>query len=109
MKSADHHRREHADQIKSTDRHSNLVWADSLGSYAYIAQLVDFGDPELENYSAFVKLLQKRLNGEPPESVDLKGLVLTGFDIKHKGDVPGDKDDETVLKPIGPGSGGGER
>jgi type I restriction enzyme R subunit len=107
MKMADHHRREHADQIKSL-----MTFKSGLGrfcrTYAYIAQLVDFGDPELENYAAFAKLLQKRLNGEPPENVDLKGVVLTGFDIKSKDDVTGDDDEPPVLKPIGPGTGGGK-
>ncbi len=107
MKTADHHRREHADQIKTI-----MTFKAGLGrfcrAYAYIAQLVDFGDPELENYAAFAKLLQKRLNGEPPETVDLKGLVLTGFDIKNKEDVAGDEDEPPVLKPLGPGTGGGK-
>lgn len=107
MKTADHHRREHADQIKTI-----MTFKAGLGrfcrTYAYIAQLIDFGDPELENYAAFAKLLQKRLNGEPPESVDLKGLVLTGFDIKSKDDVAGDEDEPPVLKPVGPGTGGGK-
>ncbi|MBB5373397.1 type I restriction endonuclease subunit R [Acidocella aromatica] len=107
MKTADHHRREHADQIKSI-----MTFKSGLGrfcrTYAYIAQLIDFGDPELENYASFAKLLQKRLNGEPPESVDLKGLVLTGFDIKGKDDAAGDEDEPPVLKPVGPGTGGGK-
>ncbi len=107
MKTADHHRREHADQIKTI-----MTFKAGLGrfcrAYAYIAQLVDFGDPELENYAAFAKLLQKRLNGEPPETVDLKGLVLTGFDIKNKEDVAGDEDEPPVLKPLGPGTGVGK-
>lgn len=107
MKTADHHRREHADQIKTI-----MTFKAGLGrfcrAYAYIAQLIDFGDPELENYAAFAKLLQKRLNGEPPETVDLKGLVLTGFDIKSKEDVAGDEDAPPVLKPLGPGIGGGK-
>ena len=107
MKTADHHRREHADQIKTI-----MTFRAGLGrfcrTYAYIAQLIDFGDPELENYASFAKLLQKRLNGEPPESVDLKGLVLTGFDIKNKDDEPGGDDEPPVLKPVGPGTGGGK-
>ncbi len=81
MKSADHHRQEHAEQIKTL-----MAFKAGLGrfcrTYAYVAQLIDFGDPELENFAAFAKLLQKRLSGETPENVDLKGLVLTGFDIK---------------------------
>ena len=107
MKTADHHRREHADQIKTI-----MTFKAGLGrfcrTYAYIAQLVDFGDPELENYAAFAKLLQKRLNGEPPETVDLMGLVLTGFDIKNKDDVTDGEDEPPVLKPIGPGTGSGK-
>ena len=104
MKSADHHRSEHADQIKSLSNFKS-----GLGrfgrAYAYIAQLIDFGDPDLENYAAFVKLLEKRLKGEPTQSVDLKGLVLTGFDIKpHL--TASDKDVERInLMPVGPGGG----
>lgn len=106
MKSADHHRQEHAEQIKTL-----MAFKAGLGrfcrTYAYVAQLIDFGDPELENFAAFAKLLQKRLSGETPESVDLKGLVLTGFDIKGKDDAPGEEGDAPVLKPIGPGGGSG--
>ena len=105
MKSADHHRKEHADQIKTL-----MSFKTGLGrfcrTYAYIAQLIDFGDPELENFAAFAKLLQKRLSGETPENVDLKGLVLTGFDIKSKEDNPEGNGDAPVLKPVGPGGGG---
>ena len=104
MKSADHHRKEHADQIKTL-----MSFKTGLGrfcrTYAYIAQLIDFGDPELENFAAFAKLLQKRLSGETPENVDLQGLVLTGFDIKSKEDNPEGDDSAPVLKPIGPGGG----
>lgn len=107
MKTADHHRREHADQIKTL-----MAFKGGLGrfcrTYAYIAQLVDFGDAELENYAAFAKLLQKRLNGEPAESVDLKGLVLTGFDIRNKDAAGAEEGDPPVLKPVGPGTGGGK-
>jgi type I restriction enzyme R subunit len=69
-----------------------------------VAQLIDFGDPELENYAAFAKLLQKRLDGEPSENIDLKGLMLTGFDIKLKAEEHIEDDPKApVLKPIGPG------
>ena len=102
MKSADHHRREFGAQIKTL-----LGFKEGLSrfcrTYAYVAQLIDFGDPELENYAAFAKLLQKRLNGDAPETVDLKGLVLTGFDITRRTDGPVDDPETPVLKPIGPG------
>jgi type I restriction enzyme R subunit len=101
QKTADHHRKEHADQIAAL-----MVFKRGLGrfcrTYAYIAQLIDFGDPELENFAAFAKLLQKRLNGETPETVDLKGLVLTGFDIRGRHDEI-EEEDAPVLKPVGPG------
>jgi type I restriction enzyme R subunit len=75
-------------------------------TYAYIAQLIDFGDPELENFTAFAKLLAKRLNGVPAESVDLKGLVLSGFDIKARTEAAGGEAERPSLKPAGPGGGG---
>jgi len=107
MKSADHQRKDYAGQIKAL-----MAFKAGLGrfcrTYGYAAQLIDFGDPELENFAAFAKLLQKRLNGEAQENVDLKGLVLTGFDIKALGDQPGEGEEETpVLKPVGPGGGNG--
>ena len=43
---------------------------------------------------------------ETPESVDLKGLVLTGFDIKSTKDEPSEEEDTPVLMPVGPGGGG---
>lgn len=106
MKSADHHQDEYAEQIKAL-----LGFKSDLGrfcrTYSYIAQLIDFGDPELENFVAFAKLLQKRLHNETPETVDLKGLVLTGFDIKSRAEEPSEDQLKPVLEPSGAGSGGG--
>lgn len=104
MKSADHQRRDYAEQIGGL-----MGFKSGLGrfcrTYAYIAQLIDFGDPELENYAAFARLLQKRLNGVPPDHVDLEGLVLSGFDIKARAAQEADDDQTPPLKPIGPGAG----
>lgn len=101
-KSADLHRKEYADQLAHL-----MTFKNGLGrfcrTYSYIAQLVEFNEPELENFAAFAKLLQKRLMGLPPEDIDLKGLVLTGFDIKQKPDEGADDGEKPVLKPIGPG------
>lgn len=107
MKSADHHQDEYAEQIKTL-----LGFKSDLGrfcrTYSYIAQLIDFGDPELENFTAFAKLLQKRLLHEAPETVDLTGLVLTGFDIKGRPEAQPEGEGETpTLLPTGPGGGGG--
>jgi len=105
MKSADHHRQEHANQIKTLMAFKSALER-FCRTYAYVAQLIDFGDPELENLAAFAKLLQKRLSGETPENVDLKGLVLTGFDVKRKDDQPSDDENAPALETVGPGGGG---
>ncbi|WP_017429933.1 type I restriction endonuclease subunit R [Vreelandella jeotgali] len=105
MKSADHQRNEYAEQVANL-----MTFKKGLSrfgrTYAYVAQLIDFGDPELENFAAFAKLLAKRLDDVPPETIDLSGLVLTGFDIKDKEDAGEDDDEAPVLQPGGAGGGG---
>lgn len=106
MKAADH-RRSLADTAIATlgDFKSGLNRFSR--TYAYIAQLIELNDPELENYATFAKLLSKRLNGVPPEEVDLKGLTLTGFSIKGLedtgGNPVGEEDSDLVLNPVGAG------
>lgn len=73
--------------------------------YAYIAQLIDLGDPDLENYAAFSKLLANRLDGVVPEEVDLRGITLTGYDIKPREEEP--DPDGPVDTPLEPIKGGG--
>lgn len=108
MKLADAKRAEHAQALKTLmDFKAGLTRFGSL--YTYIAQTIDLGDPGLEAFASFARLLSKRLDGVPPEQVDVSALVLTGFDIKTK-DMPEPGKDEdsdaTILKPIGPGGGG---
>ncbi|MDU8923648.1 DEAD/DEAH box helicase family protein [Pasteurellaceae bacterium LIM206] len=52
--------------------------------YVYLSQLVDYGDPELENFAAFCKLLAKRLNGVPVQEVDVSGILLTGYKLERR-------------------------
>lgn len=105
MKLADHHRRESAEQMAAL-----TAFRSGLGrfcrAYAYIAQLIDFGDPDLENFAAFAKLLGKRLDGVPADRVDLKGLVLSGFDIKARTEEEAEDAEAPVLQPLGAGGGG---
>ncbi len=104
MEHAEHERSEHAAQ-----RETLMLFKANLGrfcrTYAYVTQLIQFGDPDLENFAAFAKLLAKRLDGISIENVDLKGLALTGFDMKLK-EKPGEppEDEDLDLKPVGPGS-----
>lgn len=107
MKQADAERARWAElQQQLLDFKSGLSRFGSL--YTYIAQTIDFGDPGLEAFASFARLLSKRLNGVPPEQVDVSALILTGFDIKPK-DRPGTDrgdDDSLILRPVGPGGGG---
>jgi type I restriction enzyme R subunit len=57
--------------------------------YEYIAQLIDFGDAELEAFAGYARLLRNRLKGINPEEIDLKGLQLTHYGLKHKGELGG--------------------
>jgi len=106
-KSADQRRKE-------CDKHLQTLkdFKDGLGrfcrTYSYVAQLIDFGDPELENYAAFAKLLFKRLDGVPPDNIDLSGLVLTGWGIQPKTvePAPVDTPGPPILHPVGAGGGG---
>lgn len=105
QKAADHRRDLAASQIaKLTEFKAGL--SRFARTYAYIAQLVELGDPDLENFATFAKLLAKRLDGIAPEAVDLRGITLTGFEIKGRNsDDPGTTipTETPVLKPIGPG------
>lgn len=86
---------------KLTDFKSNLGKFGRI--YTYVAQLIDFGDPALENFAAFSKLVVKRLNGLGVQEVDISGLVLTGYGIfKNTKEDPteDEKDQSSPLVPI---------
>ena len=107
MKAADARRVEAADVLqKLLDFKSGLGRFGSL--YTYIAQTIDFGDANLEAFASFARLLSKRLEGIPPDHVDVSALLLTGFDIKAKDKPESVQTDEVknALKPVGPGGGG---
>ncbi|MEW9584012.1 type I restriction endonuclease subunit R [Paraburkholderia sp. DGU8] len=108
MKAADARRNEAAEVLQQLlDFKSGLARFGTL--YTYIAQTIDFGDANLEAFASFARLLSKRLEGVPPDQIDVSAIVLTGFDIKAK-EAPGTEEtldpDSIVLKPIGPGGGG---
>ena len=88
-----------------------LIFSEGMGkfvrAYEYVAQLVEFGDPVLEGFAAYAKLLRKRLKGIAPEQVDLSGLLLTHFRIIGQGqkDVSLTEGDSNILEPMA-GTGG---
>lgn len=106
MKAADVKRAAAAETMqKLLDFKSGLSRFSTL--YTYIAQTIDFGDPSLEAFASFARLLSKRLNGVPPDQVDVSGLLLTGFDIKAQDKpVSGDDDQDQILQPVSIGGGG---
>jgi type I restriction enzyme R subunit len=77
----------------SRERDALLIFSEGLSkfvrTYDYVAQLVDFGDPGLEGFASFARLLRKRLRGVGMEQVDLAGLKLTHFALKPKGGLSG--------------------
>lgn len=81
QKEADAHRSE-----ASKERDDLLVFSSSLSkfvrNYEYIAQLIDFGDPDLEAFAGFARLLRKRLRGVGADQIDLEGLKLTHFRLR---------------------------
>ena len=89
------------------EREGLMLFKSNLGRfvrvYNYIAQLVELGDAQLENFAAFAKLFSKRLKGVSPEQIDLKGLVLAGVQLrKLQAGVDEPEADPELLKPIGP-------
>lgn len=107
MKRADHEREQVETAIISlTDFKSGLARFGRL--YAYIAQLVDLGDPDLETFAAFAKLLGNRLDGIPPNQIDLHGIALTGYQIAEREPAGGETEpEEPILEPDKGGGGGG--
>ena len=63
-----------------------MIFSESLTkfvrTYEYIASLVEFGDPALEAFASYARLLRKRLKGVSPEQVDLDDLKLSHYKIK---------------------------
>ncbi|HWI84065.1 MAG TPA: hypothetical protein VNT59_18700, partial [Ramlibacter sp.] len=108
MNQAEAVRAEHAQTLKELmDFKAGLTRFSGL--YTYVAQTIDLGDPSLESFASFARLLSKRLDGVPPDQVDVSALILTGFDIKPK-DAPTRNEPpppgSLILNPIGPGGGG---
>lgn len=99
----------HADVQRSEqtkERDELMIFSESLTkfvrSYEYVAQLVEFGDPSLEAFASYARLLRKRLKGITPEQVDLGDLTLTHFKASKGGTLTGISGDEETpeLDPI---------
>jgi type I restriction enzyme R subunit len=104
-KTAEHNRSQY-----TKEREDLMLFKSRLGRfcrvYGYIAQLIDFADPDLENFATFAKLLAKRLDGVTPDQVDLSGLVLSRISIdainEPQGGDGGDETDDGKVAPVKP-------
>ena len=80
-----------SEQAKARD--ALMIFSESLSkfvrTYEYVAQLVDFADPELEAFACYARLLRKRLKGIAPEQVDLGDLTLTHYKTSKGGTLTG--------------------
>ena len=105
-KDADTHRAELA-----TERDKLMIFSEGLSkfvrTYEYVAQLVDFGDPDLEGFGSFARLLRKRLRGLTAEQVDLGDLTMTHFKVRARESLSGvgtnqpeAREDRPLLYPI---------
>lgn len=75
----------------------------TVSTYNYLAQLVDFNNPDLEVFVAFCSLLSKYLKCVPHEEIDLSGVLLTGYTLRRiNGETHENEEDKKPdpLKPI---------
>jgi type I restriction enzyme R subunit len=83
-KGAERANKQRADYAKERD--GLMIFKEGLSkfvrTYEYVAQLIDFGDPELEAFAGFARLFRKRLEGISLEQVDVSGLQLTHLAIR---------------------------
>lgn len=70
-----------------------------VSAYNYISQIVNLGEPNLEVFAGFAKLLSHKISGTPLEEIDVSSLVLSDFRI-HAIDTGEGSDDDTKLKPM---------
>ncbi len=74
-------------------------------AYNYITQIVDLGEPDLEVFSGFAKLLSRKLDGIPVDEIDISSLVLSDYKLRA---LPGAvaPDDGNGLRPMTAGGQG---
>ena len=75
-------------------------------AYGYITQIVDLGEPDLEVFNSFAKLLYKKLDGTPVEDIDISSLVLSDYKISSLERGESDNEDPHVLRPMTAGGKG---
>lgn len=75
-------------------------------AYNYIAQIVDLGDPDLEVFYGFTKLLGHKIQGTPLDEIDVSNLVLSDYRVNMAKSVDPGSVDGADLKPMRAGGNG---
>ena len=76
-------------------------------AYDYITQIVDLGEPDLEVFYGFAKLLSHRIEGTALDEIDISSLVLSDYRINELDFVnPGGDSEGQKLKPMRAGGNG---
>lgn len=75
-------------------------------AYNYIAQIVDLGDPDLEVFYGFAKLLGHKIQGTPLDEIDVSNLVLSDYRVNMAKSVDPGNVDGGDLKPMRAGGNG---
>ena len=76
-------------------------------AYDYITQIVDLGEPDLEVFYGFAKLLSHRIAGASLDEIDVSSLVLSDYRINELDFVnPAGEGEGQKLKPMRAGGNG---
>lgn len=75
-------------------------------AYDYISQIVDLGDPDLEVFRSFAKLLSKKLDGISVDEIDISSLILSDYKIAAVTPPTPDPEEDPTLKPMTAGGQG---
>lgn len=77
-------------------------------AYNYISQIIDLGEPDLEVFCGFAKLLAHRIQSTPLEEIDVSNLVLSDYRINSMDRPASSKDPDSTsgLKPMRAGGKG---
>ena len=68
-------------------------------AYEYITQIIDLGEPDLEVFSGFAKLLARKLDGISIDEIDISSLVLSDYKLKSLAN-PATPEDAAGLRPM---------
>ena len=71
--------------------------------YNFISQIIELGEPDLEVFNGFSKLLAHKIEGTTLDEIDIKNLVLSDYAIKRLG-TPEAVEEAAKLRPISKGS-----